>query len=192
MNIPIDEWMRTHPIGLEKLWKGAAGDQLEFVRDVIARSLMGKELTLDDFQRRNVCTIISEHRSKSIKLPVYMINRPDWGLCLVLRNNFYNWKLSVISKQPIMSFFDDLFYCHPPRDEDYTGDCLHPVYFEGFPEDLIFSYYGPSDKKTWSAEIRDNHRLYMTIVLILRALGHTQCLRQTTEEEHLTALETNV
>jgi hypothetical protein len=188
MNTPIQEWMREHPVGLDMLWEGPAGAQLGFVRDTLARGLMGRGLDLDAYEEMNVCTVISEHMSKSIELPVYSIYRPDWGLRLVLRDNFYNWKLSVISEKPVLAMFDDLFYCHPPREPDYTGDSLSSVYFEGFPGELIFGYYGPSDKKQWSAQIGSKYTLYMVIVTILRALGRTAPLRQHTKEEHAAEL----
>lgn len=189
MIIPIQRWMQEHAIGIDMLWKGAAGAQLEFVRDTLSRRLMGGDVSLGDYEKMNVCTVISEHTSKSIKLPVYSVNRPDWGLRLILRDNFYNWKLSVISENPILAVFDDLFCTQPPREPEYTGDSLRSVYFEGFPEELVFGYYGPSDKKTWSAEVDDTYVLYMVIGIILRATGHSFLRRQYTKEEHKAALE---
>ena len=148
MNQDLQEWMNAQMVGDDMLWKGAWGRQLSFARDSLA-SLVGVGLKYEE--RKKIATVISEHRSKSIMLPVYCLTREDLGLKLILRDNFYNWKLSVISEVPIEADFAGLFQTSPPVEPEYTGDPLHPVYFEGFPNDLIFSYYDKSDKKKWSA-----------------------------------------
>ena len=184
MNIPIQEWINANPVDDGMRWKGASVRQVTFVRDTLAR-LMGFGMSYREYKAANVCTVISEHRSKSIVLPVYSLNRPDVGLRLILRDNFYNWKISVISSRPVVGVsFDDMFYCRPPREPAYTGDCLADCYFEGFPKDLVFGYYETSDKKHWSAEVDSYEEIYMVVFLILRALGHTKPRIQYTRAEH--------
>lgn len=177
----LQEWISEHTIEDEMFWKGPAQQQLRFVRDNL-RYLVATG-TKDREAVEQVCTVISQHISKSITLPVYSLHRPDLGLRIILRDNFYNWKLSVISEAPISCNFEDIFHCHPPGDPDYTGDSLHPVYFEGFPADLIFGYYFTSGKRKWSAEINGDHRLYMTIFLILRSLGVLPSLRYSVRKD---------
>ncbi len=121
--------------------------------------------------------VISTHTSKSVLLPVYSLEKPDRGLRLVLRNNFHNWKLSVLSQTPIEQDFSDLFHTTPPVDPDYTGNPLSPVYFEGFPQDLIFGYYSTSDHKQWSAEIWSDYALWTTVYLISKQLENLTPLR---------------
>ena len=182
MRVKLQEWISAQTIKDEMLWKGAFGDQVSFVRDRLSALVCG------DIEREYMeccCDhthVISEHHSKSISLPVYEIERP--GLKLILRNNFYNWKLSVISDKPIEADFTGLFITSPPTEPDYTGDSLHPVYFEGFPTDLIFGYYDTSDKKKWSAEIHDDYFLMAVIFLIMRSLGTIKPQVYSTRAEH--------
>ena len=161
-----------------------------YVRDVLAGKV-GCGLTYKQYKAMDVAQVISTHRSKSAVLPVYLLQRPDLGLRLILRNNFYNWKISVISEKPIVEpAFEGLFHTIPPIEPDYTGDPLHPVYFEGFPEDLIFGYYSTSDQKKWSAEINGgNEAIWMVIHLIMRGLGAVKSLTWHTRESHAKQLK---
>lgn len=168
---PLHEWFDRQRAETpdEMFYKSASGSQIMFARDDL-HSLIAAGLTaLQD--RLNVATVISTHRSKSVVLPVYSFDRPDIGLRLIARDNFYTWKLSVISETPVVADFSGLFKTTPPIDPEYTGDQLHRVYFEGFPKHLIFGYYEPSDKRRWSAEIRGDHAMWATVFLIMRALG---------------------
>ena len=97
--------------------------------------------------------------------------------------------MSVISDAPIEADFSRLFHTTPPVEPDYTGDPLHPVYFEGFPRNLIYGYYGKSDKKTWSAEIHGREALWTSIYLIMASLGDLKPLQWHTKESHQAELE---
>lgn len=163
-SVGLQDWINTHPVGAEMLWKGAAGGQLSFVRDVLARLF-----SVDDYDLYQKCAeVVSSHMSKSIDLPVYKLSRP--GLTIWLRDNFYNWKMSVKSDAPIEADFGGLFHTTPPIDPKYTGDPLNSVYFEGFSGDYIFGYYSKNNKQ-FSAEIGGDHSLYVSVFLILKSLG---------------------
>ena len=180
---PLQEWFNEQLASTndELIYKGASGEQIMWVRD----ELSGLAFAGLPYERGRVrCWVISEHYSKSVRLPVYSIEREDIGLQLVLRGNFYNWKLSCMSRQPIRCDFDGLFYTTPPVEPDYTGDCLHPVYFEGFPPEHIFGYYAPSDGRQWSAEIGGKHALWTTVFLIMKALGQIKPRTWHTRESH--------
>jgi len=185
-NNKLQKWITAQTVGDEMLWKGAFGSQVGFVRDTIV-SLFGWGLHYE--AKDEIPDVISTHRSKSIILPVYELTRKDLGLRLIMRDNFYNWKLSVISEKPVIADFTGLFHTTPPVEPDYTGDPLHQVYFEGFPKELIFGYYEPSDKKKWSAEISGNYGLYTTIFLILRSFGVIAPHEWHTRESHKLELE---
>lgn len=163
----LQAWINKQAVDDDMLWKGAFGHQLSFVRDHIVW-LVGTGLELE--QREQLTDIISTHRSKSITLPVYSFSRPDLGLRLIARENFYNWKLSVISEKPIEADFTPLFHTLPPTDPSYTGNPLSPCYFEGFPDDLIFDYYTKNPRK-WSAEIWGYYPFWTTIFLIMKSVG---------------------
>lgn len=177
----LQQWIEGNPVRDEMLWKGAFGQQVMFIRDNIV-PVFGTGLNYD--QMRDAVSVISTHRSKSIELPVYQLERPDRDLRVVLRNNFYNWKMSVLSGTPIQANFDGLFHTTPPIEPDYTGDELHPVYFEGFPRDLIFSYFAESDRRRWSAEIQSDEALWTSVFLMMRSLGDVKPLVWHTKESH--------
>lgn len=183
---PLQKWISEQVVGDEMLWKGAWGRQLEFFRDRIT-NLFCVGIDYDD--REGIATVISTHRSKSIILPVLKLHRGDLGLTMVFRNNFYNWKMSVISEIPIVADFGGLFHTTPPVEPDYTGNELADVYFEGFPSKYIFSYYEPSDKKTWSAEIGSDYGLWTTIFILLKARGVVKPVTWHTRESHRIALD---
>jgi hypothetical protein len=141
MNQLLQEWFNNQRETTSDLmsFKPVSAKQIMFARDelcdIIASGIEDRE------QRHSIVTVTSEHRSKSVIFPVYNFDRSDIGLRIVARNNFYNWKISVISDTPIIANFDGLFYTNPPIDPEYTGDPLNSCYFEGFPKELVFGYY---------------------------------------------------
>lgn len=179
-------------------YKGSANSQIMYVRDGLA-PLIWADIPYeerpcitdddDDYDRPVTGYIISTHPSKSVLLPVYSLERPDLGLQIVLRNNFYNWKMSVISDEPIDVDLTGLCYTASPREPEYTGDCLSPVYFEGFPRELVFGYYDESDHRRWSAELYEQESVWMAIFLVCRARGIIKAKRQHTQEEHRAKLD---
>lgn len=182
----LQAWISEQVVGDEMLWNGAFGHQVGFIRDHLV-GLIGRGLEYED--RKQVATVISTHRSKSIVLPVVQVERKDLGLRLVMRNNFYNWKLSVISEQPIDADFSGLFHTTPPVERDYTGDPLAAVYFEGFPDSLVYGYYGPSNKRRWSAEIGGDNGMWTTCFLIMKALGVVKPFQWHTRASHRAELD---
>ena len=127
--------------------------------------------------------VISSHTSKSVELPVVQMRRPDLGLVLTMRNNFYDWKLSVSTLKPFRADFTGLFFEYPPRDPSWTGDCLSSVYFEGFPEDLVYGYRGNGLTAKWSASIGPDSDFLFVIRTILRAVDPPKRLLQSTRKE---------
>lgn len=189
MHVPLQEWFRENSEqNPDLVYLGSFKHQVLFVRDQLYR-VVSAGVDFTTFDEMGVLFVISYHRSKSVRLPVFSIERPDIGLQLVLRNNFYNWKLSVISETPIEADFSGLFYTTSPVEPSYTGNHLLPVYFEGFPRNLIFGYYAESDKKRWSAEVSGDHDLWMTLFLIMRSLGHIKAFRWHTQESHRIELD---
>jgi len=181
--VPLHQWAKENQPNDEMLWKNAAGRQIDFVRNDL-NPLIQNKLKNDD---RTGVEVISEHRSKSIILPVYFLARGD--LKIILRYNFYNWKMSVICSRTIDANFDGLFHTTSPIEPDYTGNELASVYFEGFPEDLCFDYYESTDKKVWSAEIGNDQMLWTTTYLILKALGYVVPTKWHTKESHRKELD---
>lgn len=171
MREPLQKWFNEQRDATpnDMIWKKASERQIIFARDKIG-GLVGCGLEYEDRKER-FAWVISEHTSKSIRLPVYSFERSDIGFRLVARENFFNWKFSFISERPIEADFGGLFHTTPPLDPKYTGDPLSHVYFEGFPRDLIFRYYAESDKRRWSAEVCGDEAAWTTVFLVMRALG---------------------
>lgn len=163
----VNKWLEDNVPNDRLTYASGCRHQIRFVLDELVR-LIAPDLDFDAMN--NVATVISTHRSKSVCLPVFSLKRP--GLQLILRNNFYNWKLSVISDSPVEADFSGLFHTTPPLDPDYTGNPLSSVYFEGFPEDLVFGYYESGDKRSWSAEMWSDYNMWCTVFLISNALGY--------------------
>lgn len=166
------------------LWKGAFGEQVMFIRDTLA-ALVSVGL---DYEDRVVPQVISTHRSKSLTLPVVSLDRPDLGLRLILRNNFYNWKMSVISERPIVADYGAIFYTSPPVEPTYTGNPLADCYFEGFPADLIFGYLSENPRR-FSAEVWGDYQLWTAIYLTLSAVGAIKPLIWSTKVSHRAELD---
>lgn len=180
----LQEWISAQVVDDEMLWKGAFGHQMMFLRDTL-RPLIGVGLSYR--KKQHIAHVISTHRSKSIVLPVVEYRRPDLGIRFVVRENFYNWKLSVISNEAIDADFSGLFKTKPPIDPSYTGNPLSGVYFEGFPGALIFDYYESapvSMRKQWSAEIWGDLPMWASVFLIMRALGVVKPSKWHTPETH--------
>jgi hypothetical protein len=92
--------------------------------------------------------------------------------------------MSVISASEINVDFTGLFYTVPPMDPSYTGDQLASCCFEGFPHELIYGYFEPSDKKKFSAEISGNHTLWTVMFLMMRSFGAIKPCTWHTRESH--------
>jgi hypothetical protein len=98
--------------------------------------------------------VVGLHNSKSIDLPVYKIEYND--KIFYLRNNFYNWIVSVISETPIEIKLLEKF------DKDNT---IPHVYCEGFKKEWVFGKYKDNHKQ-FTFLINCNYDLYVLFWLI--------------------------
>jgi len=194
--VPLSHWVKENYTDREESMKEliyfpAGKDQVSFVLNDFA-SLFHQDN--DFFQRaapEHACPVgvIATHRSKSVVLPVYRLERKDIGLRIYLRDNHYNWKMSVDSVGPVDGDFTGLFQTAPPPDPGYGGDELNSVYFEGFPERLVFPYYGSSDGRRWSACLYGKRSLWTVLFLIMRSLGVIGRMEANTKESHRRSLD---
>lgn len=180
-NNKLQKWISDQIVDDEMRWKGAFGAQMTFICDSLV-PLMGAGLIYQE--KKEIADVIATHRSKSIVLPVVEVTRRDLGLRFTMRQNFYNWKLSVLSDKPVRADFTGLFHTTPPIDKAYTGDPLASVYFEGFPEDRIYRYYS-EDNRRFSAEIWGDRLIWTAVFLIMRGAGVIQPQAWHTRENHL-------
>jgi hypothetical protein len=148
------EWPYNHPeaTGPKAFWEHTS-TQMMFVRDRLRPILKAEAY------------VISTHRSKSCLLPVYQLVNREAGLMVVLRNNFYDWKMSVVSERPVVGEFFGLLEVN-----DKSATSHNSCYYEGFPEQLIFGFYD-DNKKRWSSEIGLNEAMWTVLYLIAKHLG---------------------
>jgi len=179
-NDKLQKWISEQVVEDKMLWKGAFGAQMQFIRDSLV-PLMASGLIWQE--GKEIADVIATHRSKSIVLPVVEVTRADLGIRFTMRENFYNWKLSVLSERPVEVDFSGLFHTTPPVDKSYTGDELASVYFEGFPENRIYRYY-ENDHRRFSAEIWGDRPMWTTVFLIMRSLGAIKPHEWHTRESH--------
>ena len=158
-HLPVDvtAWIRVNEPNKNLIYAKGLGEQVCFVRDVLCEMLMP---TYEDFNN-NPPMVISTHYSKSVKLPVFQINLEKYGIELVLRYNFYNWKISVKSDKPLDFDFMGIF--NPT--EQWSG-----VYCEGFPKDKIYGSYEQNHSK-FTIEISSRYDLYTFVFLLKNYLG---------------------
>ncbi len=177
-----DKWLEEHK-KTTLIYAQSGGEtrlhQVHFVRDSIA-GLFWSDIPYD---KRNAAPprddskesalVIGEHTSKSVRLPVYSLERPDLGIQIVLRNNYYNWNVSVISETPITTDLRgfQLDYLDSERkrfpDGYIKGRFWGYCFFEGFPEELCFGPFVENPRK-FSLWTNGDYMLYTFVWLLMR------------------------
>lgn len=122
----LADWILSHSPGDEMYWRGSFRSQAVFFRKSLPIAF---GMTFEDAESPRVA-VISEHRSKSIVLPVvqYTLNR----VRVTIRDNFYDYKVSVDADKKLVLDPRGLF----DPDATHSG-----CYCEGFPEELVFGSY---------------------------------------------------
>lgn len=198
----FDAWLAEHKDDKDNwitdlIYAKSACDQICDVRDTFGllvyadvpyRSRPNEPLPRDTCKITGY--VIGEHHSKSVRLPVYLFERVDLGIQFVMRGNFYDWKLSVISEKPLVKYaelFSTMFHTTPPVEPEYTGNELASCYFEGFPDEYIFDYYAKNPTR-WSCSI-GRSSMQFVVRLIMHELGAIKPLEWTTREKHRKQLD---
>ncbi len=151
--ITLYDWLRDEKNTPKKemLWYNSFWDQTKFIRDQLDALFVEQ-----DEQRYGLVTVVSTHLSKSIVLPVYRIDLN--GVLLTMRDNFYNWNVSVESDQAITCDFLDCF--------DDSGGY---TFCEGM-EDWKYSRYSESRHK-FTVCIGSKYDLYVFCRVLRKFLG---------------------
>lgn len=139
LNIPLQEWINANEPKDDLLWKNDYWSQVMFVRDRIA-TLVSE--TYAEYE--SAITVVSEHTSKSIKCPVYRIERG--GDIITMRYNFYDWNVSIESKLPLNDWVNDF--------DKPAGSCQ----CEGM-ADYCFGSFKDNNLQ-FTIPIGDHYRLY--------------------------------
>ena len=102
----LQKWANENEPKDEMIYKKGYWNQITFVRDEIPRIFCAN---YEEYKRiKNDIHVISDHTSKSIRLPVFQVMLPS-HIYLILRYNFHNWKVSVNSPIDIKDNFTRLF-----------------------------------------------------------------------------------
>lgn len=146
--VPLQEWANRHEPDKKMHFYGAYWPQITLVRDDISAVLA---CTYDEYTViKGEIKVIGEHRSKSVTLPVFRLtigNRFE----ITMRFNFYDWKVSIKSNEPVVADFMGLF--DPAQQVEAT--CC-----EGFPDDCIYGPYTENNQR-FTFEVRNNNDLYV-------------------------------
>ena len=158
-HLPVDvtAWFRVNKPDEDLIYAKGLGDQVCFVRDKLCQLLRSTYEEWCD----NPPLVISIHYSKSVKLPVFQINLEKYGIEIVLRCNFYDWKISIKSDRPLD--FDYMGLFDPTEEISYL--CC-----EGFPKDKVYGCY-EQNHSMFTIEICSNYNLYTFIFLLKSYLG---------------------
>jgi hypothetical protein len=148
----LSYWIRKWDLNEELIYKNAAIEQASFVRDKICGNLL-----------KSQGFVVSTHHSKSCLLPVYYIKARN-GIKLIMRCNFYDWKLSV----DIPDEWDGIptipLDCLSHHVIEHGFEKIASCYCEGFKEEWCYDAYDPHHPgNKFTIEIPDNYRLYVVI-----------------------------
>ena len=156
MPVDLEAWMRVNIPDDSLIYKGGYTRQISFIMGNL------QPLLCATFGSRTVPPmVISCHSSKSVKLPVYqLLDYEKYGIEIILRNNFHDWKVSVKSDIPI-EFTSNVYKKLFTPYEDF------PYYAcEGFPKDKVYGSYEQNHNE-FTVEIRNNYNLYTFMLLLL-------------------------
>lgn len=153
MNEDLHEWLMENKPLENMVWKTSFWNQAIFVRDRLPWIFFNDYKTIE----KNTWRVIGTHTSKSIILPVYYLKLET--IKIIMRNNFYNWKVSIESDYELI--IDPVGLFNPIEK-------IHLVYCEGFKDSWVFDSYN-MDKKRFTIEINDDYRLYTFLFLLNKA-----------------------
>lgn len=160
----LNDWWSNNEPDENLIYKDGLRDQCLFVRDTLMNNMFIKIATdylkYDVFSDERsaifnsfVPSVIGTHYSKSVLLPVMEMDLSKIGLKIVLRYNFYDWCISVESKDEINCDFMGLI----------TNE---KGYFEGFPKDRIYDNYSSQNNKNFSVVLRSKYDVYTFMFLL--------------------------
>jgi hypothetical protein len=143
----LQEWADAHVPKETLLFRDGYWEQIIFVRDTISRVLSDSHDTWIDIKEGWV--VINTHFTKSVELPVYQLKLKN-GIVITMRENFYDWKVSIHSPRDIKMNIMGLFN---PKNKIEATNC------DGFPESQVYGPYA-KNKRKFTFEITNNNKLY--------------------------------
>ena len=119
--INYEQWLKDNQPHPGMMWNEARLRQINDIRILMEETLASIN---------PIISVVSTHKSKSIVLPVYLVETQTQQF--ILRDNFYNWTLSVIRKSENYYRLRDIIN----RDE-----IISSCYCEGFESCWTFGSY---------------------------------------------------
>ena len=161
MKEKLNEWLQKNIPSDDLIYRDGLYEQCDFVRRInnIFLTIATDYESIEDFNERMKIRdnytpyVIGAHVSKSVRLPVIEIDLSKIGIKIVIRDNFYDWCISVESEKDINCDFKGLI-------TDDKG------YFEGFPEDRIYKKYSETNRKNFSFCLGDKYQVYTCMFLL--------------------------
>lgn len=154
MKTPIQDWINANIPGDNLRHRDAGIDQGVFFRDQLGRCIAR---SYEEFE--GCASVIGEHHSKSVKLPVGLFERP--GLSVVVRDNFHDVSISVkrdSDETPEAVIIEKLV-------GESIGEKISSVYCQGFPEEWCFGSY-LANKKRFTVQVSNKLEAYVLLRLI--------------------------
>jgi hypothetical protein len=153
--ILLKSWIAQNQPVDDMRYKDAFNQQMRMFSDILSKII---------FEDRDVAevstTVIGEHKSKSILLPVVKIITPD--LRIIMRDNFHDWKVSVHLNKAINTDFTGLF---DPSEK------ISSVYCQGFIDEWVYGPYINNHNK-FTVGLNSDYDLYTFVYLVwLHSLG---------------------
>lgn len=154
MELKLQDWITKNIPEDKMLWEDSMEKQVFFIRDTLSQAFPIK--TREEFnQFKDSLMVISEHTSKSINLPVYQVSWKE--MVCILRNNFYDWKVSVRSTKKISV---DLSSYEFKTGKKVTHSCC-----EGFKAEWVYDSY-ENNKEQFTIEISNDYQLFCFFKLL--------------------------
>jgi hypothetical protein len=162
--VPLLEWCRAAGSWPDDgmIYKNATVDQVCFVRDKLPCAFVQGRDEYSRHQSGNDTVVIGTHRSKSCVLPVYGLDIKSLGVKAVMRNNFYNWAVSITMPRPVDL---SMFKAQGVR----FGAPVNAVYCEGFEDRWVLGSYA-QDQCAFTIELNNNYALYALFMMIAHQL----------------------
>lgn len=153
--VPLQEWINANLPSTRGSAGGAAVEQAIFVRSRLHPVLAP---SYHERQTKPVL-VVSEHTSKSVRLPVYLIEAQ--GVRMHMRCNFYDWKVSVAADAAVGDRFFTLFN---------RSDQIESVYCEGFKDEWVYGPYVESHSR-FTVSLPTHDTMWTFCFLLAHALG---------------------
>lgn len=145
-NMTLLEFMRLYPENKTLIYNTYAEKQMCMIRDIISESLL-----------KTPVFVVSVHRSKSCTLPVYAMRLQN-GIKVIMRNNFHDWVVSIISPKEI-NIPEELVY-GLNKNKNITK-----VYCEGFIDEWVFPFNTKNFKNS-TFFVNDDFRLFTLLYFL--------------------------